>query len=143
MIEQVLAEFNHKNGTNLAFHAALISQLQVLPFPGNVRELKNLVWQIVSEVGTETNEIGWEMLPPDLRQVWERQDRLPSAQMPPHPQLDDKRVREKQHLRTLCEQYRGDVYAIANILGVHRTTVVRKLREYGIGYARKTARELS
>jgi transcriptional regulator with PAS, ATPase and Fis domain len=143
LIEQVLVEFNHKNGTSLAFHVALITQLQALPFPGNVRELKNLVWQIVSEVGTETNEIGWEMLPPDLRQVWERRDRVPGAQLPPHPQLDDKRVREKQRLRTLCEQYRGDVYAIANVLGVHRTTVARKLREYGIGYARKTARELS
>jgi len=111
--------------------------MQTLSFPGNVRELKNLVWQIVSEAGTETSEIGWETLPSDLMQMLARQDRLPNAAVPSHPQLDDKRTREKQHLRTLCEQHQGDVYAIASVLGVHRTTVVRKLREYGILYARK------
>jgi transcriptional regulator with PAS, ATPase and Fis domain len=139
LIEQALAEFNNKNGTNLTFHDALITQLQTLPFPGNVRELKNLVWQIVSEVGTETSEISWELLPSDLMQVLARQDRLPSIGPPSHPQLDDKKAREEQHLRMLCEQYQGDVYAIANVLRVHRTTVVRKLREYGILYARKSA----
>jgi transcriptional regulator of acetoin/glycerol metabolism len=70
-------------------------------------------------------------------QMLARQDRLPSAALPSRPQLDDKRTREQQHLRTLCEQYQGDVYAMASVLGVHRTTVVRKLREYGISYARK------
>jgi PAS domain S-box-containing protein len=139
LIEQALAEFNNKNGTNLAFDAALISRMQTLSFPGNVRELKNLVWQIVSEAGTETSEIGWETLPSDLMQLLARQDRLPSAAPPSRLQLDDKKTREKQHLRTLCEQHQGDVYAIASVLGVHRTTVVRKLREYGISYARKSA----
>jgi PAS domain S-box-containing protein len=139
LIEQTLTEFNHKNGTHLTFHDALTTHLQSLPFPGNVRELKNLVLQIVSEVGTETSEINWSMLPPDLMRVLVRQDRLPNAAPLAHPQLDDKRAQEQQHLRALCEQYQGDVYAIASTLGVHRTTVVRKLREYGIVYARKNA----
>lgn len=139
LIEQALAEFNHKNGTNFAFNAALLTQIQTFPFPGNVRELKNLVWQIVSEVGTGTSAIGREALPPDLMQMLVRQDRLPSAGPPSHLQHDDKKAREEQHLRTLCEQHQGDVYAIANVLGVHRTTVMRKLREYRIVYARKSA----
>lgn len=142
LIEQALAEFNHKNGTHLTFQDALISQLQTLPFPGNVRELKNLVWQIVSEVGTETSEIDSEMLPPNLLQVLAQQDRTPSSGQLSHSQFDDKRVREEQHLRTLCEQYQGNVYAMAGVLGVHRTTVVRKLRDYGIRYARKSASPL-
>src|SRR5581483_1499034 len=139
LIEHALAEFNNKNGTHLAFAAALITHMQTLSFPGNVRELKNLVWQIVSEVGTETSEISWEILPPDLIQVLARHDRSSSTGPPSQPQLDDKRTREEQHLRTLCGQYQGDVYAIASVLGVHRTTVARKLREYGIAYARKNA----
>jgi len=139
LIEHALAEFNNKNGTHLTFDAALITHLQTLSFPGNVRELKNLVWQIVSEVGTETSEIGWEVLPSDLLQVLARQDRGPNVGPPSRSQPDDKRTREEQHLRTLCEQHQGDVYAIASVLGVHRTTGIRKLREYGILYARKNA----
>ena len=43
---------------------------------------------------------------------------------------------EEQWLRELCQQCQGEVHAIASALGVHRTTVIRKLN-YGIAYARK------
>lgn len=139
LVEQALTEFNLKNGTDLTFHDALIGRLQTLPLPGNVRELKNLVWQIVSEIGAETSEIGCDKLPPDLLQTLERQGQLPHASPLPQRPLDDNSTREEPHLRALCEQHQGNVDAIASALGVHRTTAVRKLRKYGIAYARKKA----
>lgn len=44
---------------------------------------------------------------------------------------------EEQRLRDLCQHYQGDVYAMASALGMHRTTVTRKLKSYGIAHARK------
>ena len=66
LISATMAEFNKQNGTALTLHPALIYHVQSLPFPGNIRELKNVVWQIASESGQIAGEITLQMLPPEL-----------------------------------------------------------------------------
>jgi len=122
LIEQTLVEFNEQNGTSVTFQSDLIQQLQALPLPGNVRELRNVVWQIAAEAGEETGALSCEMLPPEFAQ-------RPTHQAEPSA--------EEQQLRELCEQCQGYVYAMARALGVHRTTVIRKLKGYSIVYSRK------
>jgi transcriptional regulator with PAS, ATPase and Fis domain len=136
LIAYVLAEFNRQSETRCSFHADVVAQLQRLPFPGNVRELKNLVWQIASELSGTASEIIWQMLPCDLRQT------LASASAPPTvgapvASTPDQSISEARQLRELCQQHQGDITAMAKALGVHRTTVVRRLNAYGIVYPRK------
>lgn len=136
LIAYVLAEFNRQSETRYSFHADVVAQLQRLPFPGNVRELKNLVWQIASELSETASEITWQMLPCDLRQT------LASASAPPTvgasvASTPDQSISEARQLRELCQQHHGDITAMAKALGVHRTTVVRRLNAYGIVYPRK------
>jgi transcriptional regulator of acetoin/glycerol metabolism len=52
-------------------------------------------------------------------------------------------VEEERQWRAFCEQHHGDVYAMANALGVHRTTVIRKLKKYSLSYARKPRARLT
>lgn len=143
LIAATLAEFNDKHCTTLTLHRELVQRIQTLPFPGNVRELKNLVWQIASESGEETGEITLQMLPPELIQTLRDQEHLPSTQSlistlsSSFSPARERESEEGRQWRTFCEQHHGDVYAMANALGVHRTTVIRKLRKYGLAYARK------
>ena len=66
LINATLTEFNEKNATALTLHPELIEHVQALPFPGNIRELKNVVWQIASESGQTAGEITLQMLAPEL-----------------------------------------------------------------------------
>jgi transcriptional regulator with PAS, ATPase and Fis domain len=137
LIDHALAEFNEKNGTHLSFHPDLVRQLQALPWPGNVRELKNLVWQIASENEEEGGMITLQMLSADIGETLAGVNGFsgPSSQSGlPSPERE---ADEAQRWRALCQQYEGDVYAIAGALGVHRTTVIRKLKGYGLRYAHK------
>jgi transcriptional regulator with PAS, ATPase and Fis domain len=149
LIAATLAEFNDKNSTALTLHRELVERLQPLPFPGNVRELKNLVWQIASESGKEEGEITAQRLPPELTRTIFGQERFPLAQSSiparrtPLSQEGEHNVEEECQWRAFCEQHHGDVYAMANALGVHRTTVIRKLKQYGLSYARKPRARLT
>lgn len=137
LTDHALAEFNEKNGTHLSFHPDLVRQLQALPWPGNVRELKNLVWQIASENEGEGGAVTLQMLPADLIGALASTNGLPvlkSQSVLPPAQYD---ADEAQRWREMCQQYAGNVHAIAGALGVHRTTVIRKLKHYGLRYARK------
>jgi transcriptional regulator with PAS, ATPase and Fis domain len=139
LIDRALAEFNEKNGMHLSFHPDLVPQLQALPWPGNVRELKNLVWQIASEHEEERGMITLQRLSADIREAIAGANGLSglaSLSVLPSPGHD---AEEAQRWRALCQQYGGDVYAIAGAEGVHRTTVIRKLKSYGLRYARQKA----
>jgi PAS domain S-box-containing protein len=134
LIEQALREHNNKYGTRKSFHQNLVSQLQTLRLPGNVRELKAIVGQIASEVDDDTTVISPEMVHAELPVGMERPlalDRLgPGAGAVGY-------EGEEAMLRRLCAENHGDIRAIACVLGIHRTTVLRKLRRYTIAYCRK------
>ncbi|MGH7960570.1 MAG: sigma-54 interaction domain-containing protein [Candidatus Binatia bacterium] len=132
LVEQTLAEFNEQNGTTISFQPDVVRHLQELPLPGNVRELRNLVWQIAAEAGEETEALSCHMLPPDLTKVLAQRSVFPAQLSPVLPVKEQ--ATEEQQLRDLCEHYQGDVYAMARALGVHRTTVIRKLKSYGVTY---------
>lgn len=152
LIGATLAEFNDKNNTALTLHRAIVEQIQALPFPGNVRELKNLVWQIASESGQDTGEITIQMVPPELTPAVLGHDHSlpPRSSLPTHAslpssasQVEERAAEEERQWRTFCEQHHGDVYAMANALGVHRTTIARKLKQYGLSYVGKPRARLT
>jgi len=136
LIDYALTEFNRQSETRCSFHPDLVARLQTLPFPGNVREVKNLVWQIASELGGTGSEITWQMLPPDLLQTLES-SAAPLASGTRVAAVLEHSIAEARQLRELCQRHQGDVAAIAKALGVHRTAVIRRLNAYGIAYTRK------
>ncbi|MGE0679303.1 MAG: sigma-54 interaction domain-containing protein [Candidatus Binatia bacterium] len=137
LIDHALAEFNEQNGTHLSFHPDLVHQLQGMSWSGNVRELKNVVWQIASENEGEDGAVTLQMLPADLMGALVDANGLAgmSSQFVISSARHD--ADEAQRWRELCQQYAGNVHAIADALGLHRTTVIRKLKSYGLRYARK------
>ncbi len=138
LIDHVLSEFNAKNGTDVCFDRPLIERIQRLRLSGNVRELKTLVRQILSEVDRDVREISIAVLPDDVMALLEPGPASGGAGAPL-----SYRQKEERQLRELCALHEGNVREMARQLGVHRTTVIRRLKEYGISYARRRAQRRS
>lgn len=91
------------------------------PWPGNVRQLRGAIERGVLEA--EAGVLHVRHLPPDVVRTAER---LPSEVSL---RLDDV---EKRHIMKVMELTNNHVGRAAGLLGIHRNTLSRKLRGYGI-----------
>ncbi len=119
-----------------AFDPEAIDRLQRYEWPGNVRELRNLIERLVIMVPGDT--IGAEDLS-FLRsgETAQRSDGEPAGEplLPLHEARD--RFEREYILRALARQH-GNMSRTAEVLGVERSNLYRKMRAFGITPARRT-----
>lgn len=126
-----LQHFNQRYKQNKTLSETLINALEAYDWPGNVRELKNIIERLV--VTSDSNILRAEDLPRDIITVNNVESTntilLPKGKIP-----SLKKTKEDAEKTLLMEAFsRGKTTReIGSILGVHHTTVVRKLRKYGI-----------
>jgi DNA-binding NtrC family response regulator len=94
-------------------------------FPGNVRELANLIERGVAL--TTGGRLGPEQLPEDLREL-----RVHSYRWQPG-RLPTLEAQEGDYIRWVLGQTDGNRTRAAEILGIDRVSLWRKLKKYGIG----------
>ncbi len=102
--------------------------LQVLSsydFPGNVRELENLIERGVALA--KGNVLEAAHLPDDLKRMGLKVFRRESGRMP---SLDDQ---EKAYIQWVLKEVDGNRSRAAAILGIDRVSLWRKLKRYSIG----------
>ncbi len=98
------------------------------PWPGNVRELENSVEMMVLFAGKETLTIDDVPLDILIKQI----DLAATKQ---EAKLSLKRARrqfERQYIRKVLEKTRGNQTRTADTLGLHRNTLIWKLRELSL-----------
>lgn len=126
-----IRRFNEKNRRSVTdLHPDALAALKRYPWPGNIRELENLLERLVILRGTGT--IGLEDLPPNLRLV--AHSRM--TQLTPIPELpsdgtDLRAILESVEDRMIAEALErtgGNKNRAAELLGLNRTTLVEKLR---------------
>jgi transcriptional regulator with PAS, ATPase and Fis domain len=99
-------------------------------WPGNVRELHNVMERMV--VLCNDVRLTREHVLDELGMLLPAPERSPLV-----PEGDYKRAVdcfEKKILVQVMEQYNGNLHLAAAALGVHRTTLLRKLRKYKLGF---------
>jgi two-component system, NtrC family, response regulator AtoC len=99
-------------------------------WPGNVRELRNVTERAV--LLSHGPVLLPEHLPMDQLRPAEAEPETPSAPLPGYaPDLPLADV-ERLHIREVLRVARGHLGHASEMLGVHRNTLTRKIREYGL-----------
>jgi two-component system nitrogen regulation response regulator NtrX len=139
LADHFMAEFSREYGRRLkTFEPGSRSTLQRYPWPGNVRELRNVIERLMIMVPGETisaADLGF-LDPGGLARSAESGgagDRLT---------LHEARDQFERDLilRTLAEQ-QGNMSRTAEVLGVERSNLYRKMKTFGIAPSRRAEGE--
>ena len=136
LVNHFLRTFAARTGTEArTFTPAALERIMAYPFPGNIRELRNVVEYCVNIC--PAGEIGVEHLPPPLlaRPVEPATEAMTAAGTAPVPAPvagGDWLAIERQLIVDTLTRTRGNRSRAAGILGWGRTTLWRKLKQHGL-----------
>ncbi|HLH06100.1 MAG TPA: sigma-54 dependent transcriptional regulator [Terriglobales bacterium] len=127
LIQAFLARYapNHK----ITLTTAAMNSFLQYEWPGNVRELENCIERAVA-LGNG-NVIDVQDLPPSIRSASPEPVSRPEG-APAASNLEDL---EKETIRRVFEQAKGDKVLAGRLLGISRATLYRKLKRYNIDFA--------
>ncbi len=115
------------------FSPSALEALMLHDWPGNVRQLENLVERLV--ILSSSPEIDAALLPEEVRT--ERPDVVVPAAGPQPEQVCTRMDElEKQAVHQALRQARGNVRQAARLLGVGQATMYRKIHRYGLTSSR-------
>lgn len=131
----LLDRFSKENGTRYSLSDGALRLLVEYDWPGNVRELEHAMERACSLAS------GTVLHPADLPvplQERRYQSRLPAAEFGPLPTDAAETVvtlmeLERGAILRALQQLKGDKLLAARLLGIGKTTLYRKLKEYGLG----------
>jgi len=108
--------------------------LQAYDWPGNVRQLRNVIdWLLIMAPGDPNEPIRSDMLPPDIGAV-------SLAPMAMHdnnevmslPLREAREIFERRYLESQVTRFGGNISRTASFVGMERSALHRKLRSLGI-----------
>jgi sigma-54 specific flagellar transcriptional regulator A len=152
LVEDLTARLRAERRGDIRLAPAALRVLQRYHWPGNVRELANLIERLailypghVVEVADLPEKLQQYVRPGEIRAESATEDGIPvsaadSADMSGIARLPEEGLDLREHLNNLeCELIRqaleecnGVVAHAANLLRMRRTTLVEKLRKYGL-----------
>lgn len=121
--------FTEKHGTRRRLSRAASDMLLAYPFPGNVRELINLCERLV--VMTETEVIDLPDLPEEVGRCFEENGR-PAGGWPEQMTLKEVLESVERSLLLEARERNRKQSRMAVSLGIHQSSIARKLKHYGI-----------
>jgi DNA-binding NtrC family response regulator len=120
--------FLEQQNPQLTLSEEALEALECYPWPGNVRELKSLMARLA--VMADDPEIAREALPPEFQAAPQPLESSPNS---PSHSLDKL---EQEVIFHALEQADGRRNRAAEMLGISRRTLIRKLKLYGVGPSR-------
>jgi two-component system nitrogen regulation response regulator GlnG len=107
-----------------------LARLESHQWPGNIRELKNVLERAVLVAGGEVIRAG------DLQIDAPRERALPGESLPGYSASLPMASVEELHITRVLASVQGHVGRAAEVLGMHRNTVSRKAQEFGLSVKR-------
>ena len=131
LAEHFLRRFAAKQEKHIAgFNEDAMKALLQYDFPGNVRELENIVERAV--VLCREGYIPVDCLPPEVLEPPRREKERPQASTPEP--ADPLAAAEAQVIRNALDQHGGHRRRTAEALGIDKTTLWRKMKRLGLTY---------
>jgi two-component system nitrogen regulation response regulator NtrX len=112
-----------------------IAALQAHDWPGNVRQLRNIMdWLMIMRVNETNDYFRAEHLPTELSAHAPRALAIdPAADVMALPLREARDVFETQYLQAQLLRFGGNISRTANFVGMERSALHRKLKQLGIG----------
>ena len=115
-----------------------MSTLQRYRWPGNVREMRNVLERLMIMVPGDTIAQRRPVVPRWRRRAWSR--RKASVSVPLHEARD---AFERDYILKALAGQQGNISRTADALGVERSNLYRKMKSFGIAPARRDEEEES
>jgi two-component system nitrogen regulation response regulator NtrX len=117
-----------------AMSADTLAALQAYDWPGNVRQLRNLMdWLLIMAPGQPGDPIRADMLPPE---IGSRAPALlnidPTADIMSLPLREARDLFETQYLHAQLLRFGGNISRTAQFVGMERSALHRKLKQLGV-----------
>ena len=111
-----------------------IAALQAYDWPGNVRQLRNVVdWILIMAPGETDEPVSASMLPSDIGDIAPVITHPEAAQeVMALPLREAREVFERQYLEAQISRFGGNISRTAGFVGMERSALHRKLRTLGI-----------
>jgi two-component system nitrogen regulation response regulator NtrX len=108
--------------------------LQAYPWPGNVRQLRNVIdWLLIMAPGDPREPVHADMLPNDITAIaptvvkWDKGSEIMTL-----PLRDAREVFEREYLIAQVTRFGGNISRTANFVGMERSALHRKLKSLGV-----------
>ena len=114
--------------------ADCLAALQAYDWPGNVRQLRNLMdWLLIMAPGGAADPIRADMLPPEIGQNAPALLHFdPSADVMSLPLREARDMFETQYLQAQLVRFGGNISRTAGFVGMERSALHRKLKQLGV-----------
>ena len=116
LIQHLLAQLCGSQGSPKHFSEAALAALMGYAFPGNVRELRNVIERCL--VHAHGNEMSIDDLPPNITSV-EQTEKMKSLEEV-----------EREHIAAVLDHTRGKKSKAAAVLGISRKNLLEKRKKY-------------
>jgi two-component system nitrogen regulation response regulator NtrX len=135
-----MAEFAREYGRRIkTFDAGAVSLIRRYSWPGNVRELRNVIERLMIMVpGDAISATDLSFLDQSAMKRSDAEDAPAASRLTLHEAREQ--FERDLILRTLAEQ-QGNMSRTAEVLGVERSNLYRKMRTFGIAVARRSEGE--
>ena len=111
-----------------------IALMQSYDWPGNVRQLRNIIeWLLIMAAGETETSITADMMPPDLKQKAEAMVRGQDVvELMSKPLREAREIFEREYLLSQVNRFGGNISKTAGFIGMERSALHRKLKSLGI-----------
>ncbi len=111
-----------------------MAALQAYAWPGNVRQLRNVMeWVLIMASGEPSDPVRADMLPPEITSStpnvlrWEKGGEIMGL-----PLRDAREMFEREYLLAQVTRFGGNISRTANFIGMERSALHRKLKLLGV-----------
>ena len=114
--------------------ADTLAALQAYDWPGNVRQLRNLMdWLLIMAPGGAGDPIRADMLPPEIGQGAPALLNFdPTADIMALPLREARDLFETQYLQAQLVRFGGNISRTAGFVGMERSALHRKVKQLGV-----------
>ncbi|MEW6274698.1 MAG: sigma 54-interacting transcriptional regulator [Bacillota bacterium] len=131
LVFKFLQDFKQRYNIKRHFSSEALYALLNFDWPGNVRQLQNLLERLI--IFSKENIISRELVEFELSRETEKRDFNNSLNLNTYEQPLKAAVEELEKKMLLnAIQKTGNNEEAARLLGIHRTTLIRKMQKYGI-----------